>query len=432
MSGLRTAVSWIFAKRRRAALFCIAVLTVGWFIFFARRRERLRTEKTVLIAALRARGEATDLADFAAIAGRDDPGLRHLCRALLALDRETASHLVREPNGPLGLSLKRLVGDWTPPADPPGAGDWMAIDFLDDPKPDPKLTASVRKLEPAFAELERACERPAALFPHNFESDKPSSILLPQVQDMRSLARACRAGAFEAIAAGDARRAWRFTLLGVRLPGRLDAEAFPIPKLVQAAVFHVAFSVLEKTLASFDPTPDEFEKLDAALDAAERFQFREAILGDQAATLRALDRLNVEEILNAANPPLSRVDQWALQALVRYESSWIGEPARLEEQIWLLANLERRLKAADDLGPAGATALKEHDADLGARRTLSIVARLGLPLDVLRTAKHRLMVQAHLARSGLRLGRHRALYGRLPDSLAAVADAAWSPETERL
>ncbi|HVJ80664.1 MAG TPA: hypothetical protein VNC50_06300, partial [Planctomycetia bacterium] len=56
MSGLRTAVSWIFAKRRRAALFCIAVLTVGWFIFFARRRERLRTEKTVLIAALRARG----------------------------------------------------------------------------------------------------------------------------------------------------------------------------------------------------------------------------------------------------------------------------------------------------------------------------------------------------------------------------------------
>ncbi|HVJ80665.1 MAG TPA: hypothetical protein VNC50_06305 [Planctomycetia bacterium] len=430
MKLLRSILFWPFRNWWRAIPTVLLLALCVWGVFFVKRRDRLRAQKAEILAGIRARGDVAEFRDYAKLVRTDDPGLKHLCRAILSVGGETAGGYSRRMTRSPYREIETLIGDWKKPDDPPVPADWTYFESLKEPAADPKLAALVKKLGPALAELEEGCKHPAKVFPHDFHAESPYSILLPHIQDMRALARACRAANMQAIVNGDPRKAFHYVLLGINLAHRMEPEVFLISKLVEIAIFKVACESLAFTLAYFDPTPEEFAALDAALLAAERFSYRECMVSEQAVAVQTLDHLKMEEVLPLSGMRGGDAKEWRLRILAYYESSWLGEPDRLEDQIWLFSNLDQRTRAIDDLGPAGEEALKTYDAELAERKNASLLGFLMPSISNLRTAKHRHLVTAHLARGCLRAHRYLRQHGKLPDKIADFADSSWPPSSE--
>ncbi|HVJ83664.1 MAG TPA: hypothetical protein VNC50_21535, partial [Planctomycetia bacterium] len=350
----------------------------------------------------------------------------HFCRAILALGGDVASGSPGRSARSPWKEFHATAGDWKPPADLPNGADWVFVSTLTDVKPDPKLKTLAAKLGPALAELEESCKHSPALIPNDFETDKPFAILLPHVQDARNLARGCRAVAFQALVDGDPRKAFRTVLLCLKLADRLDQESFLISKLVQMAIFKEGCETLAIVMGHAAPTPAEFAALDAQLRAPERFSFRECMFAEQAAAVESLEHLDPDELFAAIGVGLSSLEGLRLRLLARYQSSWLGEPDRIEEQIWLLKNVDRRIVAFDDLGPIGAAAMAEFEAECAARRYASVLGVFMPAMKPAKSAKTRHLALGSLARGCLRGQRYAATHGRLPDKIADFADADWS------
>jgi hypothetical protein len=432
MNLLRMTFAWLFRRRRLLVPFALLLGAVAtWYPLFLARRDRLLVERDGLLAALIAKGETATFREYEKLARADDPGLRHLMRAVLATGRETALGYQSPRKTKLNDAIHRLVGDTMLPSPGLVPGDWAAIEAADEPKADVALTAALAKLDPAFSELEKACVYPPALFPHDFGTPSPFSIHLSQVQDLRLLAKACRAAACVAIAKNDPRRAWRFVTLGFKLAERLDSDVFHISKLVQCQLFTVACKTMTMTLGHFEPTPEEFAALDDVLAAADRVRFGASVRGEQAATIRHLEINDPEEwVAFMLRGPRSDI-KW-LRLVARYQTSRLGEPDRIEDQVWLARTLDRRVAAVDDLGPSGAAALVEHEADLARQGGYSFAARMMPPLDKLRDGHRRLRLEAEAARGCLRINRFRAVHDRWPSALAEVACADWPSASSAL
>ncbi|HVJ82819.1 MAG TPA: hypothetical protein VNC50_17250, partial [Planctomycetia bacterium] len=117
MNRFRSLFAWPFRRWYRAVPFCLFALAALWFGLFLFRRATLRAEKARLIAEIRARGEPAEFKDYLKQTRTDDPGLRHLCRALLLLNAETAAGCRNEPNRPPYDRVLALAGM---PAPAPG------------------------------------------------------------------------------------------------------------------------------------------------------------------------------------------------------------------------------------------------------------------------------------------------------------------------
>ncbi|HVJ82817.1 MAG TPA: hypothetical protein VNC50_17240, partial [Planctomycetia bacterium] len=248
---------------------------------------------------------------------------------------------------------------------------------------DPKLAKALEKFRPALAELELACRYPPAMFPHDFGTRRPIALLLPQSQDMRWFARALKAEMARAMWTGEPRKIWAAVLLCFRAAHRLDPEVLHIPKLVQVAIHGVAVEMLAEALGQARPTEEEFAALDAELAESASFRFRESILGERAEWLTALDDIDVDDFRVASKASSGNSsdawEDWRIRMLANFEASRFGEPERLEEQIWLLKVSDLRLRAIDDLSPAGDAALTEHQAQLAGRRYTSLLAGALVP-----------------------------------------------------
>jgi hypothetical protein len=428
MTRLRALLGWPFRNRYRAIPFFLFVLGALWFALFLQRRDRLRAELAAELDALRGRGEPVALPDFESEVNLDDPGLKHLARAMLAVGGDLATNLGNgNPVSPWP-EFRTLIGEWTPSISLRPA-DWTAYDAIDAPTSDPALAAFVVRVQPALAELEAACAYPATPLPHDFRSANPMALSFGHLLDVRRLARACRAATFLDVEKGDARAAWRHVFLGFQTIGRLDPDPFVISRLVQCAILNVAHEGLVAALSRFDPTPNEFEKLDALLAACERFNFRSVLHSEQAAVLDALESGDPIDVMRTAGIPMGPgTSVWHLKLMAAWSTSTLGEPGRLEDRLWLLRSFETRICACDDLGPAGAEALEVYRRELSARRAPSFIGYYLPSLAELRDVKKRFMVRLQLARGALRVVRRVAATGKLPDRIEEFADEAWPPK----
>ncbi|HVJ81886.1 MAG TPA: hypothetical protein VNC50_12535, partial [Planctomycetia bacterium] len=321
------------------------------------------------------------------------------------------------------------MGDWEPPALPPEPVGDFDIYSVKEPNSDPALVAAVVRMKPVLAELEKACAFPPSPLPFDYAAIRPE-VVRTYESDVRRLMLNCNAAVYRAIAADEPREAFRCILLGLQLSRRLEAEPFVLDKFNQGAVFSAVVATLARTLGHVDPSAHEFAKLDAALAEDEKFPLREVILGDQALTLRLIDRLDSDDYAALDLAPGAGRVRWDQRLMGRFRASWLGEPERLEEQIWLLRHLQLRIDAVDDLGPGGLAALQEYErrvARLGKSRLAANSPRI---LAGVREAKFRHQLTASLARGALRAGRYVAAHGKLPNSIAEFSDAEWPPKSD--
>ncbi|HVJ81888.1 MAG TPA: hypothetical protein VNC50_12545 [Planctomycetia bacterium] len=432
MTRLRALVLWPFRRRRRAIPICLSVALCVWVAYFLRCRSELRAEKAALAAELRARGEIADFAELAGKVRADDPGLKHFLRALLSVGGESAAgYKAGATRSPLSEAVM-IIGDWQPPADSPTVKDRDFLDKLSEPNPGPELALVAGRIAPAIAELERAVAHPPALLPHDYATTTPHAMLIPFEADVRMLAHGCKAAAFQAIVKGDARRAFAMANLCLRLGPRLERQPFLIARLIEIKAWEIGLETLAAVLGRFDPSPEEFKALDDSLLAAESFSYRAAVHGEQAMLLTLRERANFDELMQIVGARAQAEDRWRIKLKFWFERSGFGEVRRLQDDVRLMRNVERRIAAMDDLSPTGRAVLVdlalEPDRDLGAGLLGGAIADFG----PFRAAKHRLLVKASLARGALRINRFRATHGRLPGALAEVADADWNPQSEIL
>ncbi|HVJ83947.1 MAG TPA: hypothetical protein VNC50_22970, partial [Planctomycetia bacterium] len=337
MSRLRSLLAWIFRRWWRAVPFCLFALLALWFAFSLYRRASLRGEKERLLAEIRARGEPVELADYANLSDANDEGLKHLCRAILLLNRETAGYCRDRPQSEPERTILALAGrappTWT---DSPDDGDWGEInDSL--AIASPLLGPALGKVKPAFAELETACQYPPAMFPHDYVTDRPFAIEVPHMQDMRCFSRALRAEMVRALAAGEERKTYPPIILALKAAHLLDREVMHIPKLIQTATAGVAIAMIPDALSAVRPNDQELRALDAVLAEAETFSFRATVLYERAEALKYLEFLEPADlVLRRGSSNVTPFEKWRLRALASFEASWFGEAERLEEQVWLL------------------------------------------------------------------------------------------------
>ena len=125
MTRLCSLLACIFRRWWRAVPFCLFALSALWFAFSLYRLASLRGEKERLLAEIRARGEPVELADYANLGDANDEGLKHLCRAILLLNRETAGYCRDRPQSEPERTILALAGrappTWTVS---PDDGDW--------------------------------------------------------------------------------------------------------------------------------------------------------------------------------------------------------------------------------------------------------------------------------------------------------------------
>ncbi|HVJ83948.1 MAG TPA: hypothetical protein VNC50_22975 [Planctomycetia bacterium] len=430
MSRLRAIFGWIFARKRRTIPLFLLVATSVWLASFFLRRERLRAERDALIADLRTRDGVVTAEDVNARMDKRAPRLVHLLRAHVLLD-ETRFEIVRAGASP---EWKEHLGDWLPPGEPVPRAELGALQKLEKPDADPKHDAVIAGIRPAFAELEKALAAPPApvgLWHLPYEC--PTGSMAGNYEPISALTAACTGALYRSLGAGRPHDAFHWALLRMRHSRIADGDYLLSSRDHETRSLHYSCRLLAEILARHDPSEREFERIDAFLRDAPQFSFRQGMLGDRANAFGLVDEMKLEE---AASPFVTDLAQgrplWSLRALAWLRRGPLFATTRLEDQIWVLRHYDDFLAASDDLGPAGDSAARRLIAENAFFSSHSFWGSFLPAFTYLRELRHRHLANAHMIRGALRINRHRERRGRLPDSLAEVADKSWSPADELL
>ena len=300
-----------------------------------------------------------------------------------------------------------------------------------DPKIRPDVQQELKLAEPAIAILEQAVKRSPGLLTTALKTDDPVSILLPHIQDARNLSRLLHFGANDALARGDAKKAYRMVRLAFLSAEQLAKEPLLIPQLVRLAMRASACDTMTMCLAYAAPSDEDFRAIDELLAKVEGgFDLSPAWNAERAMWMTILDDPKLLKGYftwgTAPMPSMNGFQSFMRERWCEIIASPIGRPATLRTQsayLRLTQKMASQLERPDLDREARGKLLDEFDRDAPLTNMGLNVGDWGLrssyTVDDACTKAHRRNILARLA---LRLRRHFDKHGKFPEKLDELCD----------
>ena len=305
-------------KRLYRVLWTLLALVVSVCSYWSWSYYSALAERDALIAELRARGEPVwwdEVAEKASAEQSDETGAELFMKALWELGGDYNS-------SKRGLPSLKLE-------------DGLRAKF---PEPTvlPEVQSELLQAAAAFAYAKHAVKYKPGLLTKRLKDDDPSSIRIPHVQTMRSLANA-PLGRLRRACANDPRRAFHAVTLSLECSEQLAVEPFIITQTVRMANKAVACESLATCLSYAAPTEQEFRVLDGLLAAHDDgFGVDFAIIADRAARLELFEnqffRIYLFNWRPRGAPSRSPAHEWMYQRWLDVLASPFGRPPQIRTQ----------------------------------------------------------------------------------------------------
>jgi hypothetical protein len=405
-----------FPKRRkwpwRVLWGMLAIVTAAggyWWWSFA----TARADRDAVVAEIRARGEPlywNELADKLLAERSSETGAELFMKALAALGGEYNKFGPKVPSTALTVDLEK-------------------VQFV--PKIRPVVQRELALGAAALPLLEEAVKRPPGLLTTAIRTDDPISIMLPHIQDSRSLARFLHWLANDALARGDSKTAYHAVELSFLASEQLFKEPFLISQLVRLAMRGTACETLTMCLAHAAPTDAEFAAIDRLLAAADDgFGAESAWQSERAMWMTVLENPTVlKQFFNNFGTGRSG-NEFQLFMRERWMdilASPVGSPVMLKTQSAFLRLHDQVAKTTDKPGSdreARKAAYERFDRDAPLTRAGFDLGDWGFrSLNTFDDACAKAHRRNILARLALRLRRHFDKHGRFPEKLEELCDA---------
>jgi len=279
---------------------------------------------------------------------------------------------------------------------------------------------ALSKYDSAIEELRLAGRRPESRFPLNYESDRPSEILLPHLAMLKRCSQTLQLRAMAELQNGQSGQAMDDVKLMLRLTDSIRSEPFIISHLVRIAMVQMTLQPVWEGLAG--------HKWSDAQLADYKFSMR----GERAGSIATIEHLrrkrDFQEMITADNDtsgnnsedPLRGVAEATyhlIPASIFYQNELTI--ARMHQQLLLpIVDVERRIASPDTARKSEATMT----AEFSHFSINTIFARLLLPAFTKAVIKYAYAQSAvDVARVAGALERYRLAQGEYPASLEALS-----------
>jgi hypothetical protein len=294
---------------------------------------------------------------------------------------------------------------------------------------------ALSKYDPAIEELRRASRLPYSRFPANYDTDRPSAILLPHLAALKCCSQVLQLRAIAELRNDQSDQALADVKLLFHSIDSIRSEPFLISHLVRIAMLNITMQPVWEGMAEHKWSDAQLKELDqelARLDFLTDYEF--AMRGERAATILWFEHLRrhrdfggfsdlqSDEPLGQTRPKdpgeqIAGVVFHLVPSSVFYQNELTL--ARIHQQ-WLLpiVDVERRI-ASPETARQAETAFAEEKRHFSPNKILALLLVPALEASAKKFAFAQSSVD--LARTGCALERYRLAHGRYPDSLDALS-----------
>lgn len=305
----------------------------------------------------------------------------------------------------------------------------LVEDFAD-PKVDSEIRRDLEAAKPVFAHLQEAVRRPPGLLSGTFLTDKPLGQTFPQLDSVRDFWRLFQWEVYDAVAVRDFDRAYRSIELGLQVAKQFERESLHLPNAYRFIGVNPQCSNVLRCLRWQSPTTEQFVTIDGFLSEQNaRLDTAAVLRGERALWLSVFeqpDQLQQLLIAHADFRHMLKSERQFNEYWLKLVASPLGRPIMIETQTEYIRATQKMLDAVESsIDPeAGKRILEEY------RQRAPI---FGVVDDQRNVADgsleslsrwHWRQWRVVFTRLALRLRRHYDVYGRFPDALDEVCDAA--------